>query len=294
MKIPREWIGLLIVLISILIGLGLAGDYGESWDEAGTARLGEAALASYSTGVSLPSGLGDLARHGPIVAAFVEWGSGRLRDVRPDWTPYHARHVLFFCFFLGATAGVYALARRWIDRAPAFLTAALFATQPLLFGHGFINPSDGPFLSLFCASVLAGLVLSDRILQPDGPGLTQPGRAPEWRDLVEGWRLADVISRRWIVIWLALFSATAVEVLWQHRVVLPILQGWVRAAYEGKAWEPVNRLFRAIAEDAAVAPLEAYYGRLWFYYSQVRWAVLAGLSLPGLSLTARPSVSVAP
>lgn len=46
----------------------------------------------------------------------------------------------------------------------AFATAVLFSTQPLLWGHTFINPKDPPFLTLFLPSVCLGFEMVDKLV----------------------------------------------------------------------------------------------------------------------------------
>ena len=45
----------------------------------------------------------------------------------------------------------------------ALAAAALFAWQPLLWGHAFINPKDPPFLSFFVASICLGFEMVDQL-----------------------------------------------------------------------------------------------------------------------------------
>ncbi len=53
----------------------------------------------------------------------------------------------------------------------ALASAALFAWQPLLWGHAFINPKDPPFLVFFLGAVCFGFEMIDAITQSDPKGL---------------------------------------------------------------------------------------------------------------------------
>lgn len=268
-------------VLATLVALGavLADDFGESWDERGTARLGRTALQSYQTGEAVAPG-GDLARHGPAASAAVEWGIGRLARLAPGWTEFDSRHFVLYLFFVAGLACTYGLARRWVGRGPAVAAVAIMGTQPVLFGHGFINPNDIPFLTLFCAAMLSGLWLADAVDRRGGAVV----HAATWRDLKQDWEGAGPGHRRALALWAIVFAFAALDLLVLQKAVLPLLRGWVYAAYTGQAWGLVNDLFRRVAEDASGAPVEAYYERLWLFYSSWRWVVLSLLALPGVPL----------
>ena len=282
-----------VLAVVLALGAVLADDFGESWDERGTARLGRAALQSYETGKATVPG-GDLARHGPVAAAAVEWAVGRLAALSTGWTDSQARHFVLYLFYIAGLACVYGLGRRWAGTGPAVAAVALMGSQPVLFGHAFINPNDGPFLTLFCATMLSGFwlgdVMADRTASGDRKISTS---SAAWDDLRVDWARAVPVRRRWLALWAFSFALLALDLLVLHKVVLPVLRGWVYAAYTGQAWAPVNDLFRKIAEDASVAPVEAYYERLWLFYSRLRWAALAVLAAPGVWLSRKTLPSLA-
>jgi hypothetical protein len=58
---------------------------------------------------------------------------------------------------------MYALARRWLSAWPAIGAALLYATQPVFYGHAFINARDIPFQVGFMASLYFGLRWSDSL-----------------------------------------------------------------------------------------------------------------------------------
>ena len=276
-----------ILACGLALGAILADDFGESWDEQGTARLGRDALRSYETGEATIPG-GDLTRHGPVVSAAVEWGVDRIAGLSTGWTDSQARHFLLYLFYIAGLVCVYGLARRWVGAGPAVAAVALMGSQPVLFGHAFINPNDGPFLTLFAATVLSGFCLGDVVAGRAASEETRTtASTAAWSDLRADWAGAAPVHRRWLALWALIFVVLALELLVLQKAVLPVLRGWVYAAYTGQAWGPINDLFRRVAEDASVAPVEAYYGRLWLFYSRLRWLALAVLALPGVWLVRR-------
>jgi 4-amino-4-deoxy-L-arabinose transferase-like glycosyltransferase len=75
--------------------------------------------------------------------------------------------------FLFGVYVVYKLGRWLTGETAATFGAALFASQPLLWGHAFINPKDMPFMVLFAAAVWTGVHAVDRLL---GIGTASRGR----------------------------------------------------------------------------------------------------------------------
>jgi hypothetical protein len=91
----------------------------------------------------------------------------------PNWYISEAAHLLTFIAFLFGVFIFYLLARRWLGRWSAFGAASLFALQPVLWGHGFINARDIPFMVGFLATIHFGLRWSDSLTVADFPSVKQ-------------------------------------------------------------------------------------------------------------------------
>jgi hypothetical protein len=279
----------LVVLAGGLLGLVALGaiwssEYGVSWDMARSARLGQATLRSYLTlqAPTAEDGLHDLARHGPAAVAITEWATTALEDFWPNRPLYQIRYFVQFLWFTLGAAVFYGLARRWVRPTAALMATALWTSQPLLFGHGFINPFDGPFATLFAAAMLAGYVYIDAL---DRRKAGAPPAA--WRDLESDWTRARKVHRGLFLCWLLVFAALLVDLLFSNRIVYPVLEGMLQQAHSGTAWQPLNELFRRIAQDADRASFQAYQTRLSEYFAVARWVLLAVLALPGTYLIHR-------
>jgi hypothetical protein len=83
---------------------------------------------------------------------------------------------------------LYRLALRWIKPGGAFASASLFAWQPLLWGHAFINPKDPPFLVFFLAAILTGFNMVDAV--------AVQARDKKWKILLAGFILGIATSIR--------------------------------------------------------------------------------------------------
>ena len=80
-------------------------------------------------------------------------------------------------------ACLYPLCKRVMGAWWALAATLLYATQPLLFGHAFINPKDTPFLGMMLASVYAGLCMVDHYRSPAPAGqCLQPWLGESWAD----------------------------------------------------------------------------------------------------------------
>jgi hypothetical protein len=62
---------------------------------------------------------------------------------------------------------MFLLARKFVGVWGANFTALLYGTQPLLWGHAFMNPKDLPFLTLFLGAIILGINLTDNLYRID-------------------------------------------------------------------------------------------------------------------------------
>jgi hypothetical protein len=162
--LPRAHWALLAGLL--LVGLSVVGDYGQSWDELGIYGYGAHSLRAYRDfGNAPPLTEYDayLDRYGPAYFALASLVSGFLTRASPALSTTQVWHMLNFLTFTLAAGVLHALCRRWLSAPASFGAAALFAAQPLLWGHAFINPKDIPFMALFSLSVVAGFSMVDRV-----------------------------------------------------------------------------------------------------------------------------------
>jgi len=141
-----HWPVVVLLLTGVVVGLWFGNDYGESLDEAANAESGAQALLA-SSGSSDYFSLPSLADHGPVYfMAFVST-SRALHALVPNWSLSDGRHLTNYLMFLAGVLSFYSICLRFMPRSYAWITTILFATQPLLFDHAFINQKDIPFLT---------------------------------------------------------------------------------------------------------------------------------------------------
>src|SRR5262245_16112770 len=164
---------LILIAVNILIGFFIFRDYGQSWDEPYFYSYADALGYAYSPAnwfradFDLNNSYGasgeDHKTRGPaylFLARNLVYG---LEAFGPDSAS--AWHLVNFLFFQLGIYFLYRISMRWIRPSAAFAAALLFSTQPLLWGHGFINPKDPPFLTFFLGSVCLGFEMVDAIAE---------------------------------------------------------------------------------------------------------------------------------
>lgn len=253
-----------LVLGCLLLGLALlaarlAGDYGITIDDPGLWAYGKHVVLLYQEALhgqfSFDPGPENLRFYGPAFLTLASLAEKVLVALQPAWERVAAWHFSIFVSFLAGIPALYAIARRLFALRPAAALTLLYTSQPLLWGHAFINGKDIPFLSAFLISVAAGLRLSEQV--PAAGARRQPprsaGAAPLAQDLGQ-WPAA--LKTR---MGLALASLGTLSVLLRSfpQWSLPAVRGLLtQAATQGETW--LGRWFAALAEHSTTLPLESY------------------------------------
>jgi hypothetical protein len=259
--VRHPWIAILLV-VGGLVGLWLGDDFGLSWDEYRNAAVGEDALRAYSGSDDYFSN-SYLADHGPAYFMFFTATSRLVHQIAPSWSLADGRHLTNFATLLAGVLLLYQLCLRFMSRRSAGMAAALFATQPLLFGHGFVNQKDIPFMTFFLATVTTGIMAADRWVDHDRSGASSSagpasssGRAfvrnlgLEWHGLSR--------TGKWVLVSALGLSLFLVVDLFFMDTLHGLGASIVAAAHEGQAPFLVQWAFSRVATDAHRIPVEAY------------------------------------
>lgn len=253
---------IILLLTGLIVGVWLGRDYGMSTDEERNAGVGADALSAFSGDPSYfdrPS----LDEHGPAYFMLFSATSRAIASGWPGWTLPDGRHLTNYAMFLVAVAAYYFLSLRLVRREMAWLATALFATQPLLFGHAFINQKDIPFLALFLATLATGLAAIDASVhvceaKTVGGRESIPAQDEQPKpSMVQRTFLAVVVlAAAWLLVDLLVLGRIR-DLTWTTIV----------AAYHGHAPFPIQQLFNSVATDAYKTPLALYrakFGVAWF------------------------------
>ncbi len=166
------------LLLAILLAIGFLSfrDYGFTWDEPLFYKYANALGYAY-TPANWISGHFDLNQsYGPSADDHKNRGPAYLLLARePVYLVEHfnidsdaAWHLINFLTFLLGVYFVYMLCERYIQPWAAFAASALFAAQPLMWGHAFINPKDMPFLVFLTGSIFLGFRMVDQLVSSKG------------------------------------------------------------------------------------------------------------------------------
>jgi hypothetical protein len=259
--VRHPWIAILLV-VGGLVGLWLGDDFGLSWDEVRNAAVGEDALRAYSGSDDYFSN-SYLADHGPAYFMLFTATSRLVHQIAPSWSLADGRHLTNYATFLAGVLLLYHLCRRFMSAKSAGMAAALFATQPLLFGHGFVNQKDVPFMTFFLATVATGIMAADRwgnrntTVVSSSPGSASSSGRAFVRNLGLEWHGLSRTSKWVLVSALGISLFLVVDLLFMdtlHGLGASI----VAAAHEGQAPFLVQWAFSRVATDAHRLPVEAY------------------------------------
>ena len=172
----------LLLAVTLVIGLFVFRDYGLTWDEPLFYKYGDALGYAYTPANWLgghfdlnksygPSG-DDHKNRGPAYLLLAREPVYLLESLGVDAAA--AWHLLNFITFLFGVYFTFRLAERLVHPLAALAAASFFASQPLLWGHGFINPKDMPFMVFFTGSVWLGFRMVDELID-------DPHRSSFWK-----------------------------------------------------------------------------------------------------------------
>lgn len=274
----------LVLLFSLVVGILIADDYGLSWDEYKSLSYGEVVLKAYQGSEDFLWKGGILKYYGPFYWMLVGFVSSLVNSLPFDVQIVYVWKILNFIAFQVGVLSFYYLSKRFLSRIPALFTTTLFMTQPLLWGHAFINPKDIPFMSFFVLCItlsLRGFDAFNSYLRSTGDPLDKwlERVTDKWFSLRQSWKATSGQKKTMMGILIALFIIITFELLFFKSVFLPIAHKVVRDAYHGESIPLVNSLFESIAQDAYKTPVDLYLWKLNRLYGWLRWLIICSLAL---------------
>jgi hypothetical protein len=163
-----EGIFLLIWFIAcIVLGIGMVHDYGISIDEPNNQRYAVDTWNAYPSVFGTryePAYRSSYDGHGPAFITLASIFVKVMQRVVPGVFVPDLWHFSYFLAFLISGLCLYWLARHWFSVWASWGILLLFSSQPLLWGHAFINPKDVPFMAFFIASTATGFAMVDHLV----------------------------------------------------------------------------------------------------------------------------------
>jgi len=272
---------LVILAINLCIGIFVVDRYGESWDEANNKLYGEQSLEAYSWWVNKDIELSDYL--GPTNqryrgAAFPMLANlfvSGIKSINTDWFSSDLWHFAsFLCYQLGVFF-FYMICLRYLNTWAAFGSTLLLVTQPLLWGHAFINSKDIPLMVFFLGSVALGLKMVDSFLPSQTQNLAVGkerivGKENLRRLLMQDWGSAKSRSRKALVF----FTGLQIAILLTSRFIQGLIVISITNAYYAGPSSFLGSVFYRLASNKDSVPLEAYINKGMFLHGRIAAVVI--------------------
>ena len=149
----------ILLVISLFIGVLTLNDYGESWDELKLYDYAADSMDAYTTWFqhgTIPVTGDRFENYGPFFVMLTRSITKAVAQIFPALQEIDVQHFMYFLTFLLGAWAFYQLAVRWMSHNAAFGGTLLFMTQPVFWGHAFINPKDIPLVIALFGKCLSG------------------------------------------------------------------------------------------------------------------------------------------
>jgi hypothetical protein len=266
-------------LFFLVLGLVIVKDYGVGWDGIFQYRLGEANYKIYQHPFAPKSetSYGPFSHeyHGPFYQTFAYTIKEITVKVFGEGHNYEAFSFAYYLAFLLGVVCLYLICKRTMGAWWVLAATALYATQPLLFGHAFINPKDTPFLGLMLASVYTGMRMVDQYRAP----VPQSLRLQPW--LGQRWSECPPARRKRLTIFGLVWLVLVLLVILLHGGIQQATDSLVAALLNSPPGSFWHELAQKVAPNLADIPLRDYQARAAaLVFRVIRW--LFGVSLVAL------------
>lgn len=178
----------------------------------------------------------------------------------PGWMLTDGRHLTNFLTFLLGGFLIFNIGVRFIGKRGALLSFLIFLSQPLLFGHAFINQKDIPMMTFFLATIALGMMALDGWRSPDkkvSEGLDANSGSLARSDSTREWSTGAQLQ--WSVFIVLVIAALLLILdLWIEQGIYPWLQRVLSQTYAGASPPWMLIVFERIAQDAYKTPLDLY------------------------------------
>lgn len=268
-KIKPFNILMLFVALNLIIGLIIVSDFGKSTDENSESRRSGIALNFYSEKwINNPEEtyekLGHTRYYGTASTTLIHFVE-RFFFPNTNHDTKVVAHYCYFVFFQASVIALFFLGKHFFNGWISLVIALLFGTQPLLFGHAFMNPKDIPLLTTFLFTIVAGFTMVDQWLQR--ASRTQKNN----EDRIE--EIPYIRNQKKKQIFVILFILLLFIALWFNNMILNLIMSFVQKSYSAQGSSLLGKLFASMTTQGN---LDGYLSltRLLFF-RVLRWLVFA-------------------
>lgn len=265
----------ILILVNLVIGIWIVRDFGESWDERPRLQYARRSLEAYS---------GDLRaledEKGSSYVIIAELGSELLSRIIPNWSTIDAWHFMNFLSFQAALFFLYMLCLRFTHKWGAFVATLTFSTQPLLWGHAFINPKDIPFMASFSGAVALGLSMADSLPGVYVMSIWDKTKRLNWNamttQVTEDWNRARGRKLTTVGIISALTLGLLFGLYFANTFIREHIVNLVYRVYYSESDTLLTSIFSRIAENMQTLPVENYTTKALNLYARILSLYTAG------------------
>jgi len=260
-----------VLCIFLLIGICVVPDYGESWDEQARYEYAKHSLVAYE---GKYRALED--EKGPFFVMTALLGARIITSITNAWRQIDAMHFMIYLSYLLGLLFFYRLCRRLVNSRSALGATLLFGTQPLLWGHAFINPKDIPFMSFFLASLTLGLEMVDAFVRRNSQSDHQQQSSREyhfWKYFSRDWRVAAKFNK----ILLILSGCLLIFLTFGRNVILEAIASMIRQAYTNPSAGGFAGVFNRLAQNVSQIPVDAYILKGQVFFNRLALPCSVGL-----------------
>lgn len=245
---------------SLVVGYFLASDYGMSWDIRYQIVMGKYNQEYITVANFLNPPPFELLGHdkyyGPIHEILIQSVSSFFRRYQLEFAELQLYYWINFSSYLLGMFFFYNLARRYMRAWASLLSTFLLFSQPILFGHAFINSKDIPFMAFFMGSIVLGLNMIDRIEPSLASTIIIKNKISEFAILE--WKNINSKRKRFAIFFAWVWSVTVflTIIFWSHISKLPelVVVQSMRAGNETL----FGQLFLRFAQNIDIFSLDAY------------------------------------
>jgi hypothetical protein len=220
--------------------------------------------------------MGNLYNYGAAYLILADVLVKGLNAIFPGLDYFRIWHAINFSVFLSGAVFLFYLCKRFVSEKASFIAALMYVSQPLLWGHGVMNPKDIPFMTFFLASVVLGFKMVDRVSESSLPIQSKPSlgqRKP---------RSKRVIILLSAILLLLLFCLA--DRITGNMVTRPGISWLLEQVHASPPNTIINNLFLHFAKSADQISLTTYIEKAVRFCNMVEFLFLAGAGLFAVSL----------
>lgn len=248
---------LILLILNVIIGTVIVSDFGASRDESFRYHYAVQSLDAYK---GVKHNLND--EKGPFYVMIAKLGADVMHKLF-SWSIIDGWHFMHFLSFLFGLFFLYILLLQFVGKWAAFGAVLIFNTQPLLFGHAFINPKDIPFMAFFTASFTMGLLMVNSISvdKPNELSSENPkkGNPIGWKGYIkDDWKQHSALAKYFYILFLFLGIVLFVGVFLNQGIIHTITAAIIQQVYHTNQPTILHKVFQQFTENTGYVPLEGY------------------------------------